>query len=105
MYSVNADCFNKAFKDKEYLELLRKGDYILPDGIGVLLACKMMNAGLRENVNGTDMLPFICEMAVDNDYSMYLFGAKPGVAALMREKLMEIYPGLRIVGEKKRILQ
>ena len=100
VYYVNAACFNKAFKDKDYLELLRKGDYILPDGIGVLLACKMMNAGLRENVNGTDMLPFICKMAVENDYSMYLFGAKPGVAALMREKLMEIYPGLRIVGER-----
>ncbi len=100
VYFVNADCFNKALRDKNYLELLRKGDYILPDGIGVLLACKMINVGLRENVNGTDMLPFICQMAVKNDYSMYLFGAKPGVAALMREKLLELYPGLRIVGEK-----
>jgi len=100
VYYVNADCFNKAARDKEYLELLRKGDYILPDGIGVLLACKMMNVGLKENVNGTDMLPFICEMAVKNDYSMYLFGAGPGVAALMREKLTKDYPGLRIVGER-----
>lgn len=100
VYYVNADCFNKALKDKDYLDLLRKGDYILPDGIGVLLACKMMNVGLRENLNGTDMLPFICEMAVENAYSMYLFGARPGVAALMREKLMNVYPGLRIVGER-----
>jgi N-acetylglucosaminyldiphosphoundecaprenol N-acetyl-beta-D-mannosaminyltransferase len=100
VYYVNADCFNKAVGDKEYLDLLRKGDYILPDGIGVLLACKMMNIGLRENLNGTDMLPFICEMAVKNGYSMYLFGARPGVAALMREKLLEIYPGLRIAGER-----
>ena len=100
VYYVNADCFNKAVRDKEYLDLLRKGDYILPDGIGVLLACKMMNIGLRENLNGTDMLPFICEMAVKNGYSMYLFGARPGVAALMREKLLEIYPVLRIAGER-----
>ena len=100
VYYVNADCFNKAVKDREYLEILHKGDYILPDGIGVLLACKMMNIGLRENLNGTDMLPFICQMAVENDYSIYLFGAKPGVAALMRDKLIETYPGLRIVGER-----
>ena len=100
VYYVNADCFNKTIRDKDYLELLRKGDYILPDGVGVLLACKMMDVGLRENVNGTDMLPFICTMAAENDYSMYLFGAKPGVAALMRENLMEIHPSLRIIGER-----
>ncbi len=100
VYYVNADCFNRSVRDRDYLEILQKGDYILPDGIGVLLACKMMNVGLKENVNGTDMLPFICEMAVKNDYSLYLFGAKPGVAALMREKLMSAYAGLRIVGER-----
>lgn len=98
VYYVNADCFNKAVNDKEYLELLQKGDYILPDGIGVLLACKMLGVGLRENVNGTDMLPFICQMAIEKEYSIYLFGAKPGIAALMREKLLEIYPSLRIAG-------
>ena len=100
VYYVNADCFNTTVEDKDYLELLQKGDYILPDGIGVLLACKMIGVGLRENVNGTDMLPFICQMAVENNYSMYLFGAKPGIAALMRQKLVEIYPSLRIVGER-----
>lgn len=100
VYYVNADCFNKIVNDKNYLELLQKGDYILPDGIGVLLACKLIQVGLRENVNGTDMLPFICQMAVENNYSIYLFGAKSGVAALMRQKLTEVYPSLRIVGER-----
>jgi len=100
VYYVNADCFNKTVKDKEYLDLLQKGDYILPDGIGVLLACKMINMGLRENLNGTDMLPFICRMAAEKNYSIYLFGAKPGVAALMRQKLIETYPSLRILGER-----
>ncbi|MCK4983245.1 MAG: WecB/TagA/CpsF family glycosyltransferase, partial [Victivallaceae bacterium] len=100
VYYVNADCFNTTVKDKSYLELLRKGDYILPDGVGVLLACKMLQVGLRENVNGTDMLPFICQMAVENNYSIYLFGAKPGIAAMMRQKLMEAYPALCIAGER-----
>ncbi|MDD5596617.1 MAG: WecB/TagA/CpsF family glycosyltransferase [Victivallaceae bacterium] len=100
VYYVNADCFNKAVKDENYLEILRKGDYILPDGVGVLIACKMLGFGLKENVNGTDMLPFLCRMAVEQDYSVFLFGAKPGVAALMRDRLLEAYPGLRIAGER-----
>lgn len=100
VYFVNSDCFNKAVNDRNYLDLLRKGDYILPDGIGVLLACKMLGLGLKENVNGTDLLPFLCKMACSNDYSVFLFGAKPGVAALTRQKLKEVYPSLRIVGER-----
>lgn len=100
VYYVNADCFNKTVKDKAYLEILQKGDYIFPDGVGVLMACKMLGFGLKENVNGTDMLPFLCRMAVANGYSMFLFGAQPGVAALMRDKLLEAYPGLRIAGER-----
>ena len=98
VYFVNADCFNIAANNVDYLEILRKGDYILPDGIGMLLACKMLKVGLKENVNGTDMLPFLCQMASDNKYSIFLFGAKPGVANTMREKLEESYPAIRIVG-------
>ena len=98
VYFVNADCFNIAVNNTEYLEMLRKGDYILPDGIGMLLACKMLKVGLKENVNGTDMLPFLCQMASDNKYSIFLFGAKPGIADKMREKLEYKYPAIRIVG-------
>ena len=98
VYFVNADCLNIAANNTEYLEILRKGDYILPDGIGMLLACKMLEVGLKENVNGTDMLPFLCQMASDNKHSIFLFGAKPGVADTMREKLENSYPAIRIVG-------
>ena len=34
------------------------------------------------------------------NYSIFLFGAKPGVAALTRQKLNEVYPSLRIIGER-----
>jgi exopolysaccharide biosynthesis WecB/TagA/CpsF family protein len=98
VYFVNADCFNIAANNADYLEILRKGDYILPDGIGMLLACKMLQVGLKENVNGTDMLPFLCRMASNNKYSIFLFGANPGVAEVMCEKLRESFPAIRIVG-------
>ena len=99
-YFVNTDCFNKSVNDAAYLEILRKGDYILPDGIGVLLACKMLHIAQKENINGTDMLPFLCEMAAANGYSMFLFGARPGVAALAQQTLQKDYPSLRIAGTR-----
>lgn len=100
IFFVNPDCFNKIFSDKGYFELLHKADYIFPDGIGVHLACKMINNPLKENINGTDMLPFLCRTALQRGFSFYLVGGKPGIAARMKVRLENDYPGLKIAGEQ-----
>ena len=98
VYFVNPDCLNKIFEDKSYFEVLRNGDYVFPDGIGVNIACKILRNPLKANINGTDMLPFICEMVNDNKSSIFLLGGKPGVAEKMKENLESKYSGLKISG-------
>jgi exopolysaccharide biosynthesis WecB/TagA/CpsF family protein len=91
VFFVNPDCLNKTFADRPYLHILENGDYVFPDGIGLTIACKLLRSPLRENVNGTDMLPFLCEMAVQKDLSLFLLGAKPGVAEEMSTQLQQKY--------------
>lgn len=98
IFFVNPDCLNKVFRDREYYDILAKAKLIFPDGIGINLAGKMLGTPLRENVNGTDMLPHICELAVTKSYKMFLLGAAPMVADTMRQKLTDKYPGLQICG-------
>lgn len=98
IYFVNPDCLNTIFTDSEYLNVLNKGDYVFPDGIGINIACRIIKNPLKENVNGTDMLPFLCTMLSDNKYSMYLLGAKPGIAEKMKKRLEKKYPELNIAG-------
>lgn len=98
VFFVNPDCLNRIFKDTEYFEVLKSGDYIYPDGIGINIACKIIKNPLKENVNGTDMLPFLCRMCGEYDYGVYLLGGKPGVADEMASKLKAQYNNLRIVG-------
>lgn len=100
IYFVNADCLNKSFKEKEYLQILNQGDYIFADGYGIKLGCQIMGEQVVDNVNGTDMLPLLCELALKHHFSLYLLGAKPGVAAKMKQKLEKKYQGLQIVGEQ-----
>lgn len=98
VFFVNPDCLNKIFEDTDYYRVLQTNDYIFPDGIGINIACKMLGDPLVENVNGTDLLPFLCEMCQEEGLSMYLLGAKPSVAEKMKDRLEEKYPGLRIAG-------
>jgi N-acetylglucosaminyldiphosphoundecaprenol N-acetyl-beta-D-mannosaminyltransferase len=97
-FFVNPDCFNRTFKDQEYLEILQQTPDIFPDGIGVKIACKMIRSPILENVNGTDMLPFLCEAAVQNRLTIYLLGGQPGIAERMRNNLLVKYSRLKIVG-------
>ncbi len=97
-FFVNPDCFNKTFKDEAYLKVLKGADYIFPDGIGITIACKMIKNPLKENINGTDMFPLLCELAVKKDYSIYLLGAEPGIAEIVKKNSEKKYPGIRIVG-------
>lgn len=98
LFFINADCLNKTVKDKAYLQLLQCGELILPDGSGINMACRMINRPMCENVNGTDLLPFLCEMALSEEVGLFLLGGKPGVAVTMSEKLQKAYPGLIISG-------
>lgn len=91
VFFVNADCLNKVFRDREYFQILQRADLVLPDGIGLVLAGNMLQTPLKENVNGTDMLPSLCEMATASGYSIFLLGGQPDVAGQMAARLSEVY--------------
>jgi len=95
---INADCLNKTVVDPNYKKTLQQSDYILPDGSGINMACNIINNPLRENLNGTDLFPSICSLAQQHRYSIYLLGAKKGVAEKVKEELLLKYSSLNIVG-------
>lgn len=98
MYFVNADCLNKTFKDAAYLDALKQADAVFGDGIGVYIASVVAGTPIVDNVNGTDMLPLLCRLCAKEGFSLFLLGAKPGVAERMQGKLCEKYEGLKIIG-------
>ncbi len=91
IFFVNPDCLNKMVDDPDYFSTLQKGDYIFPDGIGLSIAGKLLQTPLRENINGTDMLPYLCTMASEDEKSLFLLGSKPGVAKTAAEKIKEAF--------------
>lgn len=99
-FYVNADCYNKIFIDKEYKRILNANDVIFPDGSGIKLGAKLIGKNLRDNVNGTDLLPLLCQRAVKNSYKIYLLGAAPGIVEQMGKNLQSSYPGLDICGTR-----
>ncbi|MGN1002246.1 MAG: WecB/TagA/CpsF family glycosyltransferase [Oscillospiraceae bacterium] len=73
-------------------------DLVIPDGIGVIYGAKILGTPLREKIPGIDFTLALMEKMREQGRSVYLFGARPGVAEAAEEKLRERFPGLRFVG-------
>jgi exopolysaccharide biosynthesis WecB/TagA/CpsF family protein len=95
---VNAHYLNVSYEDKEQKERLQTFDYILPDGSGISLACKILGYRYRENLNGTDLFPILCDHCEKNNYSLYFFGAAEDVAERAAKNMISKHPNLNIVG-------
>jgi len=97
---VNADCMNKCFSDENYHETLRNMNRVYPDGIGVRLASQMFGNGVKDNINGTDLFPLLCERLAGTSHGIYLLGAAEGVAESTAQNMQDRYPGLNIAGHQ-----
>lgn len=93
---LNPHCFNLSVRNNDYKKALHNADILFPDGIGIQLATKLTGDVLKDNVNGTDLLPLLCKDAQEKGMTIGLLGGKPGVAAKTRENLLAQFPHLRI---------
>ena len=73
-------------------------DLVLPDGIGVIKGAAMLGTPLRERVPGIEFAARLMARMAEEGRSLFLLGAKPGVAEEAARRLTVQYPGLRIAG-------
>lgn len=77
---------------------LTYADLSLADGVGIISAAKRMGAHLPERVTGIDTAYSVIEKLAEVGGSIYLLGAKTGVAEKAAKKLTESFPSLHIAG-------
>ncbi len=75
-------------------------DLVLPDGVGVVKGAGMLGTPLKEKVPGIEFAAGLMERMAAEGLSLYLLGAKPGVAEAAGERLAARYPGLKIAGTR-----
>ena len=73
-------------------------DLVLPDGIGIIKGAAMLGTPLKEKTPGIEFAARMMERMAGEGMSLYLLGAKPGIAEQAAEKLSAQYPGLKIAG-------
>ena len=84
--------------DAEAMAAVNGANLVLPDGIGVIYGAKMLKTPLKERVPGIEFGTAMIEYCAKSGKSVYLLGAKPGVAEQAAENLKQRFAGLTVAG-------
>ncbi|WP_438315144.1 WecB/TagA/CpsF family glycosyltransferase [Sporosarcina sp. FA9] len=96
--AINPEKLMNSRKDPELRAILNKATVGIPDGIGVVLASRLQGGNIKARITGVDMMETLCKESGLRNVPVFLYGAKPGVAQLASEKLVEKFPHLKVAG-------
>lgn len=97
VYFINAHCINVSRRNRAYANIVNEASLLFADGIGMRIAAKIENKRLNNNVNGTDLFDHLCLQANKQNLPLALYGAAPGRAAALAERIQATYPGINVV--------
>lgn len=70
---LNQHGYNLIAQSSEVKSLFLDLDYLLRDGIGINIACRFYGISPGENLNGTDLIPFLIKQLSLNEVEIKLF--------------------------------
>ena len=97
--TINAHSYNVARKDELFADALQKGDYLIPDGISIVKACKWINAKSKpkERVAGYDLFEFEMEKLNNKGGTVMFMGSSEKTLALDVRQAAMRFPNLKVV--------
>ena len=96
--TVNPEFVMHARSDPEFATVLESADLCLADGWGVVWAARRQGCRLIGPVAGADLLPALAGLCARRGWSLFLLGARPGVAEAAAGRLRARAPGLKVAG-------
>ncbi|SEL20779.1 N-acetylglucosaminyldiphosphoundecaprenol N-acetyl-beta-D-mannosaminyltransferase [Carnobacterium iners] len=96
--TANPEIVMYANQNPDYMDILRKADYITADGIGIVKGARILGTPIVERVAGYDLMLELLKKADQFKYSMYLVGAKEEVIVKAVKKIKKEYPNITLKG-------
>lgn len=97
--TINAHSYNVARNDELFAEALTKGDYLIPDGMSVVKACKWLHAKSqpKERIAGADLFEFEMNKLNSKGGTAMFMGSSEKTLAKIVQQAAKVYPNLKVV--------
>jgi len=98
--NVNANCLNLLYGAPGLREFFRGADVVFCDGWGVMLAARLLGGRIPVRITYADWAWRLAAFAEAEGLSLFLLGARPGVAQMAARRLRARHPNLDIPGTR-----
>ena len=95
---VNAHAINLAQKDAIFRNILNQAALVFCDGFGIRLGAYVLGYRIPARITYADWMWQLADLAEQHQFTIFLLGAKPGIAEQAANKLRIRFPKLQIVG-------
>jgi len=96
--TANPEIIMLARQDEEFSRCLERARMITADGIGVVIAARLLGKPVKQRVAGIDLVTALFALGAKKGLTFYFVGARPGVAEKAARKVRSDYPGIQIIG-------
>ncbi|AVQ38998.1 glycosyltransferase [Clostridium botulinum] len=91
--------YNGLNNEELFKNFTDKNSIIIPDGVGVVLASKIIKNPVKEKIAGIELMDGILEKCNENGKAVYLLGTTEDVLKECEKKLLIKYRNLNIIGK------
>jgi N-acetylglucosaminyldiphosphoundecaprenol N-acetyl-beta-D-mannosaminyltransferase len=96
---ANPHSLEVARKDPDFERALQNSDLIVPDGIGIVLASRILGGSIHERITGMDIfLGLSRRLNSTGNYTYFFLGSSDATLSKIREKMRNDFPNIIVAG-------
>jgi len=96
---LNPHSLEVAERDANFKSSLNDADFLVPDGVGMLIASKRLGGEIRERVTGHDIFAAVHDqLAATGGCRIFFLGSSPDVLEKITARFARDYPTLTLAG-------
>lgn len=105
VFAVNPEKNFSVPQNSVLYETFKCADLLIPDGIGTVLAAKVLYGAGLQRVPGCELMQNICRLAEQKSYKIFIFGAREEVSRAAVQEILRRHPSIKIVGRQNGYLE
>lgn len=94
--TLNAHSYNKLKKDAVFRQALQASDMLLPDGISVVLAMRLLKGVKIKKIAGFDLFQYEMKRVQEQGGKCFFLGSSERTLELIKTRAQKEYPGLQV---------
>ena len=94
--TINAHSYNESFRDNKFKKALLKSDILIPDGVSIVWATKLVNGLNLKKIAGADLFKYELERLSKTGGKCFFLGSSEATLEKIETRLQKEYPNIQV---------